>query len=122
MSSDDLDRRALSEAKCDLANWLEKWPPRYLKLTSCAQETIEETFTFYRLPRQHHKHMKSTNMLERFNEEIKRRTISPRIFPNEESCLRLLRSLAVETHENWHETNRNLNMNELKKYDPRQAA
>jgi len=33
-------------------------------------------------------------MLERFNEEIKRRTIILRIFPNEESCLRLIRALA----------------------------
>jgi putative transposase len=34
------------------------------------RKTIEETLTFYRLPRQHHKHLKSTNMLERLNEEI----------------------------------------------------
>ncbi|AMK18139.1 MULTISPECIES: IS256 family transposase [Sphingobium] len=119
------DRRELSEAKSDLAAWLRKWSPRYPKLTSWAEETIEETFTFYRLPRQHHKHMKSTNMLERFNEEIKRRTIVLRIFPNEDSCLRLIRSLAVETHENWLEANRYLNMNdlkEMKKADLRQAA
>jgi putative transposase len=119
------DRRALSEAKSDLAAWLKKWSPRYPKLTSWAEEAIEETFTFYRLPRQHHKHMKSTNMLERFNEEIKRRTIVLRIFPNEDSCLRLIRSLAVETHENWLEANRYLNMNdlkEMKKADLRQAA
>jgi transposase-like protein len=119
------DRRALSEAKSDLAAWLKKWSPRYPKLTGWAEEAIEETFTFYRLPRQHHKHMKSTNMLERFNEEIKRRTIVLRIFPNEDSCLRLIRSLAVETHENWLEANRYLNMNdlkEMKKADLRQAA
>ncbi len=45
--------------------------------------------------------MKSTNMLERFNEEIRRRTRVVRIFPNEASCLRLIRALAVETHEHW---------------------
>ena len=119
------DRRELSEARSDLAAWLRKWSPRYPKLTGWAEETIEETFTFYRLPRQHHKHMKSTNMLERFNEEIKRRTIVLRIFPNEDSCLRLIRALAVETHENWLEANRYLNMNdlkEIKKADLRQAA
>jgi len=119
------DRRELSEAKSDLAAWLRKWSPRYPKRTGWAEETIEETFTFYRLPRQHHKHMKSTNMLERFNEEIKRRTIVLRIFPSEDSCLRLIRALAVETHENWLEANRYLNMNdlkEMKKADLRQAA
>jgi len=119
------DRRQISEAKTDLAAWLKKWSPRYPKLTGWVEESIEDTFTFYRLPRQHHKHMKSTNMLERFNKEIKRRTIVVRIFPNEESCLRLIRALAVETHENWLEANRYLNMNdlkEMKKADLRKAA
>jgi transposase-like protein len=38
------------------------------------EENIEETLTFYRLPREHHKHLRSTNMLERLNQKIKRRT------------------------------------------------
>ena len=66
--------------------------------------------SFYRLPRQHHKHLKSTNMLERYNQEIKRRTHIVRVFPNGESCLRLIRALAVETHEDWLEANRYINM------------
>ena len=89
------------------------------------EENIGETLTFYRLPRGHHKHLKSTNMLERLNEEIKRRTHVVRIFPNAESCLRLVRALAVETHENWLEAHRYLNMDylrELKKEALRQAA
>jgi transposase-like protein len=63
---------------------------------------VEETsaFTggrlFYRLPRQHHKHMQSTNMLERLNQQLKRRTHLVRIFPNGESCLRLIRALLGE--------------------------
>ena len=89
------------------------------------EENIEETLSFYRLPRQHHKHLKSTNMLERLNEEIKRRTHVVRIFPNTESCLRLVRALCVETHENWLEAHRYLNMDylrELKKEALRKAA
>jgi putative transposase len=119
------DRRALVEARADLAAWLKKWSPRYEKLTGWVEENIEETFTYYRLPRQHHKHMKSTNMLERLNEEIKRRTHVVRIFPNAASCLRLVRALAVETHENWLEANRYLNMDDLKeqnKLQLREAA
>ena len=95
------DRRDLAEARRDLAAWLAKWQAKYPKLTGWVEDNIEETLTFYRLPRQHHKHLKSTNMLERLNEEIKRRTHVVRIFPNAESCLRLVRALAVETHENW---------------------
>ena len=48
-----------------------------------------------------------------------------RIFPNAQSCLRLIRALAVETHENWLEQLRYLNMEELrehKKLIMRQAA
>ena len=71
---------------------------------------------FYRLPRQHHKHLKSTNLLERLNEEIRRRTHVVRIFPNGESCLRLVRALAVETHENWLEQHRYLNMDDLREH------
>ena len=59
------------------------------------------------------------------DEKLKRRTIILRIFPNEESCLRLIRALAVETHENWLEANRYLNMSdlkEMKKIELRQAA
>lgn len=119
------DRRNLAEARTDLAQWLAKWQGKYPRLTDWAEETIEETFTFYRLPRRHHKHLKSTNMLERFNEEIRRRTYVVRIFPNTQSCLRLVRALAVETHENWLEANRYLNMDDLreqKKIELRQAA
>jgi putative transposase len=60
--------------------------------------------------------MKSTNMLERLNEKIKRRTRVIRIFPNEASCLRLVRALAVETHENWIEATRYLNMDLLEEH------
>lgn len=119
------DRRNLAEARADLAQWLAKWQGKYPRLTDWAEETIEETFSFYRLPRRHHKHLKSTNMLERFNEEIRRRTYVVRIFPNAPSCLRLVRALAVETHENWLEANRYLNMDDLreqKKTELRQAA
>jgi Transposase, Mutator family len=48
---------------------------------------------YYPLPLAHHKHMKSINMLERFNQELKRRTRVVRIFPHVESCLRLMRAL-----------------------------
>ncbi len=119
------DRRDIAEARRDLAAWLAKWQAKYPKLCTWAEENIEETFTFYKLPPQHHKHMKSTNMLERLNEEIKRRTHVVPIFPNAESCLRLIRALAVETHENWLEAHRYLNVDylrELKKEALRKAA
>jgi putative transposase len=110
------DRRSIEEAREDLAAWLRKWSGRYPKLCDWAEANIEETLTFYRLPRQHHKNLKSTNLLERLNEEIKRRTLVVRIFPNTEACLRLVRALAVEMHENWIEATKYLNMEYLKEH------
>lgn len=110
------DRRNLEEARQDLAAWLKKWSGRYGKLCDWVENNIEETLTFYCLPRQHHKNLKSTNLLERLNEEIKRRTLVVRIFPNVEACLRLIRALAAEMHENWIEATRYLNMEYLKEH------
>jgi|SRR4051794_27116536 len=84
------------------------------KLCTRVEENIEETLSFYRLPRQHHKNLKSTNMLERLMEEIKRRTLVVRIFPNAAACLRLVRALAADTHENWIEAMQYLNMDPLR--------
>ena len=87
------DRRSIEEARADLAAWLKKWDARYAKLCDWVEHNIEETLTFYRLPQQHHKNLKSTNLLERLNEEIKRRTLVVRIFPNQASCLLIIRLL-----------------------------
>jgi putative transposase len=114
------DRRTVEEAREDLAAWLKKWGRRYPKLCDWVESNIEETLTFYRLPRQHHKNLKSTNLLERLMEEIKRRTLVVRIFPNVAACLRLVRALAVEMHENWIEAIRYLNMEYLKEHKKEQ--
>ncbi len=110
------DRRSLEEALRDLAVWLKKWQERCPKLCNWVEENIEETFTFYRWPMAHHKHVKSTNMLERVNEELKRRSHVIRIFPNPASCLRLMRALTVEIHEDWIEQHRYLNMELLREH------
>lgn len=108
------DRHDVNEARHDLTGWLERWSHKHRKLCDWVEANIEETFTFYRLPRTHHKHLKSTNLLERLNQELKRRTHVVRIFTDEASCLRLVRALAVETHEDWIDSNRYLNMEPLR--------
>jgi transposase-like protein len=108
------ERRDVEEARRDLKQWLEKWGGKYPKLCAWVETNIEETWTFYRLPRAHHKHLKSTNLLERFNQEIKRRTLVVRIFPDEASCLRLVRAVAAEQHEEWMEGSRYLQVDLLR--------
>jgi putative transposase len=115
------DRHDIEQAREDLGKWLNKWQAKYAKLCDWVEANIEETFTFYRLPAEHHKHLKSTNMLERINEEIKRRTLVVRIFPNAASCLRLVRALAAEIHEEWIEGTRYLNMDLLEEHKREQS-
>ena len=61
----------------------------------------EEILAVYRLPEGHRKRMRSTNMLERVNQEIKRRTRVIRIFPNEQACVRLVSTLMMELNQEW---------------------
>lgn len=110
------ERHDVEEARRDLAQWLARWQDKHPKLCAWVEANIDETFAFYRLPREHHKHLKSTNMLERLNQEIKRRTLLVRIFPDEPSCLRLVQALAVEIHEEWIDENRYLNMELLREH------
>jgi len=57
----------------------------------------------YALPEAHRKRMRTTNLLERQNQELKRRTRVVRVFPNEQSCLRLVYALLMETNQEWME-------------------
>jgi transposase-like protein len=77
---------------------LEKSHP---KVAQMLEKNGEDILTVYQLPDYHRKSMKSTNMLERYNQELKRRTRVVRIFPNRESCLRLVTALAMEMTEEW---------------------
>jgi len=60
-------------------------------------------------------------MLERLNQEIKRRTHVIRTFPDAASCLRLVRALTVEQHEEWLEGPRYLNMEFLREHRKEQS-
>lgn len=97
------DYETADQALKALRVWVERWATAAgcEQLVTWVEAHIEETFSVYRLPRCHRRRMKSTNMLERYNEEIRRRTRVVRIFPNAASCLRLIRALAVETHDHW---------------------
>lgn len=55
----------------------------------------------FSLPEKYRKRLRTSNSIERLNEEIRRRERVIRIFPNEESIERLLGSLLIEQHESW---------------------
>jgi putative transposase len=80
----------------------EKWRKKgHEKVAEHIEEHIEECLTYLAFPETHRRRIRTTNGLERLNQEIKRRTRVVRIFPNRESCLRLVTALAVEQSEEW---------------------
>ena len=104
-----------------------RWPTVAAKPPGVAEhleEHIEECLTCLAFPESHRRRIRTTNGLERLNQEIKRRTRVVRIFPNREACLRLVTALAVEQSEEWVTGRRYLDMRELeeqRREDEREA-
>ncbi|MCK4817734.1 transposase [bacterium] len=63
------------------------------------------------LPVFHRRRLRSTNMVERLNREIKRRTRVASLFPNESSLLRLVSAILMEVSEEWESGKTYLTMN-----------
>lgn len=53
------------------------------------------------LPEAQHKRLRTTNMVERFNQELKRKSRLVRVWPNAESRERIYGALLMEQHEAW---------------------
>jgi len=95
----------------------EKWREKGNEKVAChIEEHIEECLACLAFPESHRRRIRTTNSLERFSQELKRRTRVVRIFPNRESCLRLVTALAVEQSEEWLTGRRYLDMEELREH------
>lgn len=70
-------------------------------LSAWMEENIPEGLTVFDFPEQHRKKIRTTNLLERINREIKRRTRVATLFPNEASCERLVSAILMEISEEW---------------------
>lgn len=80
------------------------------KLAEWAEENVREGLSVMSLPQGHRRLFRTTNMLERQNKEIKRRTRVATLFPNTESCLRLISAVLMEVSEGWETGRRYLTM------------
>lgn len=71
------------------------------QLADWMEAAIPEGLTVFDFPEAHRRRLRTSNMLERVNQEIKRRTRVIRIFPNQSACLRLVSALLMEISEDW---------------------
>lgn len=76
------------------------------KLVEWAEEAIPEGFTVFSLPASHRRRLRTTNLVERLNQEIRRRTRVARLFPNAAACLRLVSAILMEISEDWQTTDK----------------
>jgi putative transposase len=88
-------------AEAYLAKSVAKYSHTASKLSAWMEENLPEGFTVFSFPKEHWRRIRTTNNLERVSQEIKRRTRVVRIFPNEESCLRLVSAILMEISEEW---------------------
>lgn len=78
-----------------------RYEKRFPKAIEILEEGLEDSLAFYAFPELDARKISSTNMLERLNKEIRRRTSVVGIFPNPDSYLRLVTTYLIEYAEDW---------------------
>lgn len=91
--------RAEAERLLDLA--VRKYAQPAPKLANWLERNLPQGLTVFDLPPEHRRRLRTNNLLERLNRELKRRTRVATLFPNEASLLRLATAVLMETDDEW---------------------
>ena len=102
----------MKEARRRLDEFVEAFEKKAPKAVVCLEEAFEDAMAVMALPEKYRKRLRTTNMQERLNEEIRRRERVIRIFPNDASAKRLIGALLAEMNEKW-QGRRYLDMDEF---------
>ena len=92
----DYETAQIEKKKC-----IEKYKASAPEFVLWVEENIEEGLTCFSFPLEHRKKIRTVNMVERLNKEVRRRTKVVTLFPNVASCERLVTSVLQEVHEGW---------------------
>ena len=88
-------------AELHLKQIVDKYAAIAAELADWMEVAIPEGLTVFEFPEEHRRRIRTSNLLERVSQEIKRRTRVVRIFPNQASCLRLVSAVLMEISEDW---------------------
>jgi len=91
----------LQQAELYLKAIVSKYAVVASRLAEWMEVAIPEGLTVFNFPESHRQRIRTSNLLERVSQEIKRRTRVIRIFPNQQSCLRLVSAILMEISEDW---------------------
>lgn len=99
--------RDLQAAEPELRRLVDSYAENAPKLARWLETNVPEGLAVFALPEHHRRRMRTSNPIERaVQQEIKRRTQKVRVFPNEDSLLRLVTAVLVEIDEDWATTDR----------------
>jgi transposase-like protein len=103
------------EARRRLDAFITEFEKKTPKAVACLENGFEDAMAVMSLPAKYRKRFRTTNMQERLNQEIRRRERVIRIFPNDDSALRLIGALLAEMNEQW-QSKRYLDMDEFNEW------
>ena len=95
----------IDKANEELKRFVELYKDTAPNIATWAEKNIPEGLAVFLIPEDHRKRMRTTNMLERQNKELKRRTRVATLLPNEASLLRLVTAVLVELSDDWETSN-----------------
>ena len=100
----------LEDAKARKQHMLETYEETAPKAMELLDEAFDDVTAVYALPQPYRRRLRTTNGIERLNEELRRRERVIRIFPNDQSLIRLMGAVLMEIHEKWMNGKKYFNM------------
>jgi len=93
---------SLTKAETALAELVADYRDTAPKLAAWLEENAPEGLAVFSLPKHHRRRMRTSNPMERgVQQELKRRTVKVRVFPNAASLERLVSAVLVEIDDKW---------------------
>ncbi|MFY9295813.1 MAG: IS256 family transposase [Caldicoprobacterales bacterium] len=91
----------MESAQAYANSFMDTYENKYPGAIKILEEGLEDSLQFYTFKRIDHRKISSTNILERLNREIRRRTAVVGVFPNMDSYIRLITTYLIEYSEEW---------------------
>jgi len=107
-----LDATDIQTARYLLQQFTAAYADKLPKVASIVEQGFDDITAVFSLPEKYRRRLRTTNSVERLNEEVRRRERVIRIFPNRESVIRLIGALLMELDEKWSSGKRYLDMDE----------
>jgi putative transposase len=107
-----LDAADIQTARYLLQQFTSAYADKLPKVVSIVEQGFDDVTAVLSLPEKYRRRLRTTNSVERLNEEVRRRERVIRIFPNRESVIRLIGALLMELDEKWASGRRYLDMDE----------